>query len=217
MAVECEQLGGEALSVPTDVTDENQVNHLAARAIRRFGRIDAWVNNAGVSIYGRALDVSIDDMRRLFETNFWGVVYGSRVACEQLRRRGGALINLGSEVSDKAVPLQGIYSASKHAVKGWTDALRTLHPDENMYTFWDYFRQHWPRDAGLRIDHLLTNAAVTLRRAGVDRWVRGEARASDHAPAWIEIVAPDAVAIPATAPADRAAARPRGARRRGAK
>lgn len=101
--------------------------------------------------------------------------------------------------------------------QGWTDALRTLHPDENMYTFWDYFRQHWPRDAGLRIDHLLTNAAVTLRRAGVDRWLRGEARASDHAPAWIEIVAPDAVAIPATAPADRAAARPRGARRRGAK
>jgi short-subunit dehydrogenase len=75
-------------------------------------------------VYGPCLEVPIEDMRRMFETNFWGVVYGSRVACAQLRQSGGALINLGSEVSDKAAPLQGIYSASKHAVKGWTDALR---------------------------------------------------------------------------------------------
>jgi exodeoxyribonuclease III len=76
--------------------------------------------------------------------------------------------------------------------QGWTDALRALRPDEKFYTFWDYFRQHWPRDAGLRIDHLLTNAAVQVRDGGVDRWVRGEAHASDHAPAWIEIDAPRA-------------------------
>jgi exodeoxyribonuclease-3 len=101
--------------------------------------------------------------------------------------------------------------------QGWTDALRSLHPDAKMYTFWDYFRQHWPRDAGLRIDHLLTNAAVTLRRAGVDRWVRGEDKASDHAPAWIEIDAPRASATRATAAADRAAQRPRVSPRRGAK
>ena len=101
--------------------------------------------------------------------------------------------------------------------QGWTDALRSLHPDAKMYTFWDYFRQHWPRDAGLRIDHLLTNAAVTLRRAGVDRWVRGEDKASDHAPAWIEIDAPRAAATRATAAADRAAPRPRVSQRRGAK
>ena len=71
--------------------------------------------------------------------------------------------------------------------QGWTDALRTLHPDEKVFTFWDYFRQHWPRDAGLRIDHLLLNAelAPRLRAAGVDRWVRGLEGASDHAPAWI--------------------------------
>lgn len=116
--------GREAVSVEADVGSESDVRRIGDEAVRAFGGFDTWVNNAGVSIYGRALDVSIDDMRRLFETNFWGVVYGSRVACEQLRRRGGALINLGSEVSDKAVPLQGIYSASKHAVKGWTDALR---------------------------------------------------------------------------------------------
>jgi exodeoxyribonuclease-3 len=74
--------------------------------------------------------------------------------------------------------------------QGWTDALRALRPDEKFYTFWDYFRQHWQRDAGLRIDHLLTNAAVRVRDGGVDRWVRGEAHASDHAPAWIAIDPP---------------------------
>ena len=73
--------------------------------------------------------------------------------------------------------------------QGWVDALRELHPDEKVFTFWDYFRQHWPRNAGLRIDHLLLNAelAPTLVAAGVDRWVRGEAGASDHAPTWIQL------------------------------
>lgn len=79
---------------------------------------------------------------------------------------------------------------AKLLAQGWTDTLRTLYPDEKSYTFWDYFRQHWQRDAGLRIDHLLTNAAVGVRDGGVDRWVRGEAHASDHAPAWIKIDAP---------------------------
>jgi exodeoxyribonuclease-3 len=73
--------------------------------------------------------------------------------------------------------------------QGWTDALRERHPDERIYTFWDYFRQHWQRDAGLRIDHLLLSEALAERLldAGVDRWVRGEPRASDHAPTWVEL------------------------------
>src|SRR6187402_3081986 len=68
--------------------------------------------------------------------------------------------------------------------QGWTDALRHLHPDARIYTFWDYFRQHWQRNSGLRIDHLLLNPALAprLRAAGVDTWVRGEEKASDHAP-----------------------------------
>jgi len=71
--------------------------------------------------------------------------------------------------------------------QGWTDAIRTLHPDERIYTFWDYFRNAWPRDAGLRIDHLLLSPAVAdrLSAAGVDRHVRGWEKASDHAPAWV--------------------------------
>jgi short-subunit dehydrogenase len=121
---EIQSHGGRAIAVTADVADEEDVRRIAEEARRVFGGFDTWVNNAGVSVYGRALDVSVDDMRRLFDTNVWGVVYGSRVACEELRRRGGALINVGSEVSDQPIPLQVAYSASKHAVKAWTDGLR---------------------------------------------------------------------------------------------
>ena len=73
--------------------------------------------------------------------------------------------------------------------QGWTDALRALHPTVPMYTFWHYLREAWPRDAGLRLDHLLLSetASKRLKRAGVDRQVRGKEGASDHAPAWIEL------------------------------
>jgi hypothetical protein len=82
------------------------------------------VNNAAVSVYGSCLDISSSDMARVLATNLWGTIHGSRVACRHLRVRGGALINVGSAVSDRAVPLQGIYSTSKHGIKAWTDALR---------------------------------------------------------------------------------------------
>ncbi|MGV8566896.1 MAG: exodeoxyribonuclease III [Pseudomonas asiatica] len=73
--------------------------------------------------------------------------------------------------------------------QGWLDAIRHLYPDERIYTFWDYFRNHWARNAGLRIDHLLLNPELApyLKRAGVDAWVRNEPKASDHAPVWIEL------------------------------
>lgn len=117
--------GGRAEYVVADVADFDEVAAVAERAARAFGGIDTWVNNAGVSIYGRVGDVPLADARRLFETNYWGVVHGSLVAVPYLRRRGGgALINVGSVLSDTAMPLQGHYSASKHAVKGFTDALR---------------------------------------------------------------------------------------------
>jgi len=116
--------GGEALAAPTDVANWNQVERLAEQAIRHFGRIDTWINDAGVSIYGRIEQVPLRDQRRLFETNFWGVVHGCMAALPVLRKNGGALINIGSIVSDRAIPLQGMYSASKHAVQGFTDALR---------------------------------------------------------------------------------------------
>ncbi|ANQ84927.1 SDR family oxidoreductase [Azoarcus olearius] len=117
-------LGRSAVAVPADVANVQDVQRIRDAALEAFGGFDTWVNNAGVSIFGRYEDVPLQDMRRLFETNFWGVVHGSMIALEILRERGGALINLGSEVSDIALPLQGMYSASKHAVKGFTDSLR---------------------------------------------------------------------------------------------
>jgi exodeoxyribonuclease-3 len=73
--------------------------------------------------------------------------------------------------------------------QGWLDALRTRHPQQRIYTFWDYFRDHWARDAGLRIDHLLLSPQLSARLAdaNVDRWVRGQPRASDHAPVWVQL------------------------------
>lgn len=117
--------GGTAHHVAGDVSNRRDVERIAQGAIERFGRIDTWVNNAGLSIFGEIKTISDEDHRRLFDVNFWGIVYGSTVAAEHLKRSGGgAIINLGSVASDVALPLQGMYSASKHAIKGFTDAFR---------------------------------------------------------------------------------------------
>jgi short-subunit dehydrogenase len=116
--------GGRAISVAADVADAEAVEEIGRRARHEFGGFDTWVNNAGVGLYGRSDEVPLADKRRLFDINFWGVVHGCRTALPELKRHGGALINIGSIVSDRATPLLAIYSASKHAVKGYTDALR---------------------------------------------------------------------------------------------
>lgn len=124
LAEEIEGGGGQMQVIAADVADHPQMRSAAECAVRRFGRIDTWVNNAGVSIYGRVEDVSRADGLRLFETNFWGVVNGALVALPHLRVQGGALVNVGGEVAEGALALQGMYTSSKHAVKGFTDALR---------------------------------------------------------------------------------------------
>jgi short-subunit dehydrogenase len=121
---EINKQGGEAIFVVADVGKKEDVEKIASAARTYFGGFDTWVNDAGVSIYGRLNEVTDEDNRRLFDTNFWGVVYGSNVAAEELKHRGGAIINIGSELSDLSIQIQGMYSASKHAVKGFTDALR---------------------------------------------------------------------------------------------
>jgi NAD(P)-dependent dehydrogenase (short-subunit alcohol dehydrogenase family) len=124
------QKGGQAMPVVVDVGDQASVEALAEQAIVAYDRIDTWVNNAGVSIYGKLEEVPLEDAHRLFETNYWGVVHGSLAAVPHLKQHGGALINVGSELSETAMPLQGHYAASKHAVKGFTDTLRMeLHKD----------------------------------------------------------------------------------------
>lgn len=122
--------GGTAIYVVADVGEREDVRAIARAADAAFGGFDTWVNNAGISIYGTLEQVPVEEMRKLFETNFWGLVYGSLEAVAALKERGGgALINLGSTLSERAVPLravplQGAYCASKHAGKAFTDTLR---------------------------------------------------------------------------------------------
>jgi short-subunit dehydrogenase len=124
--------GGRAVFAVADVADFDQVDAIAGTAIREFGRIDTWVNNAAVSMYGRVTELAVDDMRRQMDVNYWGQVYGSRTAVRHLRQRGGALINVGSALSDRAIPLQAGYCASKHALKAFTDALRMELEEEGV-------------------------------------------------------------------------------------
>ena len=116
--------GGQATHVVADVGDPASAGRVVAEATQRFGGFDTWVNNAGVGIFGRLEEVSDADSRKLFDTNFWGLVYGSLAAVKHLKPKGGAVINLGSVASDVAFPVQGMYCASKHAIRGFTDALR---------------------------------------------------------------------------------------------
>jgi short-subunit dehydrogenase len=121
---EINETGGQAIYVAADVADREALQRVADIAIDRFGGFDTWVNDAGLGIVGRLEEVSEGDSRRMFDTNFWGLVNGSLIAAGHLKARGGAIINIGSVASDVAFPLQGMYTASKHAVKGFTDALR---------------------------------------------------------------------------------------------
>ena len=127
-AERCRREGAEVEIVAADVADRAVLGLVAERAQERFGGFDTWVNNAGVGMYGLLWDTPEEDARQLFETNYWGTVHGSLVAIEAFRKRtgttSGALINVGSVLSDRAIPLQGQYCASKHAIKGFTDALR---------------------------------------------------------------------------------------------
>ncbi|MHB0707785.1 SDR family oxidoreductase [Roseomonas mucosa] len=116
--------GGRTEYVVADVADAGAMEKVAQKAIDSFGGFDSWVNNAGAAIYGRIEDTPLEDQRRLFDVNYWGVVNGTQVAVRHLKQRGGTIVNVGSVLSDRAMELQGVYSASKHAVKGITDAFR---------------------------------------------------------------------------------------------
>jgi len=116
--------GGRAVYVVADVTNPNDVKNVAETAMAEFGRIDTWVNSAAVSVFGKTFEIPTEDMRRQMEVNFWGHVYGSREAVTRMRDRGGALVNVASGLTDRAIPLQGIYCAARHAVKAFTDTMR---------------------------------------------------------------------------------------------
>ena len=117
--------GGEAIHVVADVSKTGDIEALAAAAVDAYGSFDTWVNNAGQGLYSKMDEVSETDHRLLFDVNFWGIVNGTIIASRYLKASGGgAIINLGSVVADIGFPIQGMYSASKHAIKGFTDAFR---------------------------------------------------------------------------------------------
>lgn len=108
-----------------DVGERAEVCRAAEAVIERLGGFDTCVNCAGVGIYTKLMDVSDEDHRKVFQTNYWSVVYGSTEAEHRLQDRGGAIIDLGSVASDVPSPRLSTYAASKHAVKGFTNSLRT--------------------------------------------------------------------------------------------
>ena len=116
--------GGQALAVVADVADRKQVQAVADAAVRAFGGFDTWVNNAGIGMFGTVDEVTEGDHRRIFDVNYFGVVNGSLVATEHFRHKGGVIVNLGSVASDISLPLQTPYSATKAAIRAFTDGLR---------------------------------------------------------------------------------------------
>ena len=124
LAEEIERGGGRAEPVVADVADYADVERIAERAVARFGRIDTWVNNAAVSVYARVDQLAADEMERVIRVNLLGQMYGSKVAAERMRGGSGTIVNVGSALSERAVPLQSAYVAAKHGVAGFTEALR---------------------------------------------------------------------------------------------
>ena len=125
VAAELRANGGHAEVCVADIADANSAERIAETALSAFGRVDTWVNDAATALYGRFDEVPEADHRRVFDVGYFGTVRGSLKAIELMKERGGALINVGSILSGRAILQQGMYSAMKHAVRGFTDALRT--------------------------------------------------------------------------------------------
>ena len=125
LAARSHDLAGEILAVPTDVSDAEAVWALAITATNRFGRIDSWVNAAAVAMYATVDDTQPEELRRILDVNVVGTASGVRAALPVMERQGGGtIVNIGSVESRRALPYQSAYAASKHAVRGLTDALR---------------------------------------------------------------------------------------------
>jgi NADP-dependent 3-hydroxy acid dehydrogenase YdfG len=125
VAEECLGAGGDGIAVPTDVSDESAVHDLARRAIESFGRIDAWVNNAGVYLIGDFEQTPADAFRRLYDVNVFGVVNGCRAVLPHFRQRNrGVIVNVASVDSYLGTRYATAYASSKWAVRGFSDSLR---------------------------------------------------------------------------------------------
>jgi short-subunit dehydrogenase len=125
VAEQCERLGGRGFAFPVDVREESQVADLARQAIETFGRIDVWVNNAAVTLFGRAEEIPIEACRQVMETNFFGYLHGARAVIPHFREQGrGVLINVSSMVGKVGQPFTSMYVSSKFAINGLSECLR---------------------------------------------------------------------------------------------
>lgn len=124
LAEEIGSHGGEALAVPTDVSEWEQVQALARRAVEAYGRIDTWVNNAAVHLYARFVDTTPEEFARVMQVNLMGQVHGAAAALAEMRHTGGVLIGVSSVEGLRAVPLQAPYVTSKWGLRGFYDVLR---------------------------------------------------------------------------------------------
>ncbi|MDV3242022.1 MAG: SDR family oxidoreductase [Methylocaldum sp.] len=125
LAQECETSGGKALAVPVDVTDGPAVEALARRTIETFGRLDTWINNAAVTLFGRFEETPIADFRRVIDTNLLGYVHGARAILPWFREQGsGVLINVSSGVGKIPQPFAAAYVISKYGIVALSDCLR---------------------------------------------------------------------------------------------
>lgn len=128
--------GGKGLAVPADVADSDQVEAAAARIENELGPIDVWVNNAMTTIFGRVIDVTPDEFKRATEVTYLGTVYGTMAALRRmLPRDSGAIIQVGSALAYRSIPLQAAYCGAKHAIAGFTDSLRSelIHDCKNIH------------------------------------------------------------------------------------
>ena len=121
-----EAVGGRALVLPADVADEGAVFAAAGELAARWGRIDVWVNNAMATVVGPVVDTSLAEFRRVTEVTYLGAVHGTLAALAHMRPRdAGTIVQVGSALAYRAIPLQSAYCGAKFAVRGFTDALRT--------------------------------------------------------------------------------------------
>jgi len=135
-AREAGDLGGKGLAVPADVADAAQVDAAAARIEQELGPIEVWVNNAMTTIFGRVTDVTPDEYKRATEVTYLGTVYGTMAALRRmLPRNRGNIIQVGSALAYRSIPLQAAYCGAKHAIAGFTDSLRSelIHDQQNIY------------------------------------------------------------------------------------
>ena len=133
---EVNELGGKGLAAPADVADPNQVESAAARIEQELGPIDVWVNNAMTTIFGRVSDITPEEFKRATEVTYLGAVYGTMAALRRmLPRNSGRIIQVGSALAYRSIPLQSAYCGAKHAIAGFTDSLRTelIHDKKNIH------------------------------------------------------------------------------------